>query len=229
MQTLLVRYEREAGASLSADTKAEVDAALGAIRNLVATLRLSVSEPGAQVVLDGERVGKSPLSAPLVVDLGHHTLRVGKPGFEPFEKTIDSVGGEETALSIGLVERVHQARLVVATAAGAEVVVDRRQVAHGRFDGLLPSGAHDVLVTAPGKKPYRARVELADGETRSLRVTLAEDAKSPLLWVYIAGGAVAAAGAAVGGYFLLRPHDERGPGPTGSLGTVELKLGPGGS
>lgn len=228
MQTLLVRYERESGSELSSEAKAEVDAALAAIKNLVAAVRLTVSESGAWVLVDGERVGKTPLSAPLVVDLGRHTLTVRKPGFEPVERSIESVGGEQTALDITLRQRVQRARLAVASAADATVIVDKREVSRGRFAGTLAPGVHEVQVTAPGKKTYRSRVELADGETRSLHVTLADRAESSFLWMYIAGGAAVAAGAAVGGYFLLRPHDERGPGPAGSLGTVELKLGSGG-
>src|SRR5689334_22269596 len=75
-EQLLVRYEHEAGANLSSEEKAQVDAALATVRALVARVKLDVSEEGASVAVDGNPAGTTPLPAPLVVDLGKHTLSV---------------------------------------------------------------------------------------------------------------------------------------------------------
>jgi len=38
------------------------------------------------------------------------------------------------------------------------------------------------------------------------------------VWPWVVGGVVVAAGAAVGGYFLFRPHDQTSPVPNGTFG-----------
>jgi hypothetical protein len=92
-QSLLEQYVRDVGARIQADDKAAVDAALAAIRNFVGRVRLAVSEAGASVSVDGQPAGTTPLAAPLVLDLGKHTLGVKKEGFAPAEQTVD-IGGE---------------------------------------------------------------------------------------------------------------------------------------
>jgi hypothetical protein len=224
MRGLLLRYEEEGAATMSTEQKADVDAALAAIRDLVGTVDLTVSEAGADVTVDAEPVGTTPLVAPLVVDLGKHTLAVKKDGFEPAERTVEVRGGNETSVAITLVQRVHPALLRIASDPGATVVIDNKELSRGSFDGALAPGAHDVVVSEPGKKGYETRIILHDGEARTLRVTL-EGERHAILWPWIAGGAAVVVGAGIGGYFLLRPHETRGPGPQGQLFTVQLPPG----
>ncbi len=224
MQGLLVRYEKEASAEMSAEQKAEVDAALGAIHDLVGTVDLTVSEAGADVTVDTENVGTTPLAAPIVVDLGKHTLAVKKDGFEPVGRTIEIPGGNETRLSITLVRQAHAAILRIAADPEATIVIDRKELGRGLFDGTLLPGPHEVQVTEPGKKGYEARIVLGDGEVRTFQVTL-EGERHPVLWPWLAGGAAVLVGAGIGGYFLLQPHETRGAGPQGQLFTYPLPPG----
>jgi hypothetical protein len=222
MQALLVRYEQEAGAGLSPAKKGEVDAALEAIRDLVGTVRVSSAEAGATVAVDGEPAGSTPLASPLLLDLGKHRLSVTKAGFDPVERVIEIVGGNEIAVSVTLVATVHLARLLVVADPAATVVLDRKAVARGRFDAAVPPGLHDVQVTAPGKKTYEASMDLRDGEARSLQVTLEDERRGPGVWPWLAGGAVLAAGAVVGGYFLLKPRDQQAAPPMGTIPNVTV-------
>jgi len=225
MQELLERYEHEAGGDLPAAQKAEIDAALGTIRLLVGTVRLAVSEAGAAVAIDGQPAGSTPLASPIVVDLGKHTLSVDKAGFEPVEQTIEIAGGNEIAVTVHLRARIRPAQLLVVTDAEATVLVDKRVVARGRFDGAVAPGPHDLQVTEPGKKPYAAPLDLQDGEARTLQITLENLPRGAGLWPWIAGGVVVAAGAVVGGYFLLKPHDEAASPPQGTLPPVMITGG----
>jgi hypothetical protein len=225
MQDLLVRYEREAGPDLPLAQKTQVDAALAAIQRLVGTVRLDVSEAGASVGVDGEPAGSTPLTGPLVIDLGKHTLSVSKAGFDPVVQTVQIAGGNEIGVTIHLVAIVRSAQLLVVADAEATISVDRRVAGHGRFDGAVSPGRHDVLVTAPGKKSYGTSLDFHDGEVRTLQVTLENLPRGVGLWPWIAGGAVLAAGAVVGGYFLLKPHDEPAAPPQGTLPPVFLGAG----
>ncbi len=116
----------------------------------------------------------------------------------------------------------HASQLVVSSDETAAILIDGATVAKGRFDGPLAPGLHDVQVTEPGKSDYKAQVELRDGETRTLDVTL-ETAKRAPVWPWVVIGGAVVAGAAVGGYFLFRSPQEREPAPLeGSLGSVRF-------
>jgi hypothetical protein len=227
MRELLLRYEQEAGADVSAEQKADIDDALAAIHSLVAAVRVTASEVGAAVAVDGEAVGVTPLATPLVIDLGKHTISLRKSGFEPVDRSVDLAGGNEMTLSITLVAQAqHTAQLRVAADVDATVVVDRKQASRGGFEGTLPAGVHVVQVTAPGKTAYDVQVDLRDGESRTLSVTLASERRGPGIWPWVIGGAVvvAAAGAVVGGYYLLKSPDHATT-PESGLPPVILNMG----
>ncbi|HEX3771991.1 MAG TPA: PEGA domain-containing protein [Polyangiaceae bacterium] len=224
MRALLLRYEREAGASIPPDRRAEVEAALAAIRAVVATIYLTVDEPGAQVQIDGQVVGTTPLAEPIVVDLGKHVLAVNKEGFDPLERSIELAGGDDAHLALTLAHHVRPAVLRIASDPASTIFVDRLEEGQGAYEGSLAPGRHTIDVTCPGKRAYASEVTLGDGEARSLQVTLEADRHAPI-WPWIVGGAAVLAGAVIGGYFLLRPQDARGGGPQGQLFTVQLPAG----
>lgn len=221
-QDLLQRYKSESGTALSSDQRTSVDAALAAIQNLVGKVTLSVGEVGATVSVDGELVGTTPLPAPVVLDLGKHSVTVKKAGFETAEQSFAVAGGGESVIATKLVAQAHRAHLTVATEDGATIVIDGKTAARGRFDGPLAPGTHDVSVSEAGKTPYTAQVDLRDGETRTLEVTLLdEDKRGGAIWPWVVGGAAVAAGAAVGGYFLFKSSSE--PAPIGAqFGSVRF-------
>jgi hypothetical protein len=220
-QSLLQQYEHDLGARIAPDDKAAVDAALIAIRNLVGSVRLTVTPAGASVSVDGQPAGTTPLAEPLRLDLGQHTLSVTKGGFATSEQTVDVAGGSETAVAVTLAAVVHTAHLVVLAEEDATVLVDQGTASKGGYDGRVASGVHTVQVTAAGKLAYKAEIDLKDDETRSVNVTL-ENEKHGTLWPWIVGGAVVVAGAAVGGYFLFRPQPAAAPMPPDQLGSLQL-------
>ncbi len=216
MQSLFLRYERESGSKLSAERKAAVDEALAAIRNLVSGVHVTANLEGATVSVDGESVGTTPLGDPITLDLGKHTIVVSKAGFEPVTHVLEIAGSDEQSVAATLVVQQHVGHLVVAAESDTTIAIDDTPMATGRFDKSLPAGTHEVRVTSPGKIPFRSEVEIHDGETRTLEVSLSSEAHgSPPLWPWIAGGVALAAGAAIGGYFLFKPADRTDPVPPG--------------
>jgi hypothetical protein len=220
MQGLLEEYLRDSGPRLSADERAMVDGALAATKKLVATVTLTANEDGATVLVDGEPVGSTPLVWPVVVDLGNHVLVVKKAGFDPVTQSIDVAGGSESTIVVTLHPPSHVARVVVRSDDAATVIVDGAVVAQGHFEGRLAPGGHEVRVTESGKRPYETKVELREGELRTMQVTL-ESESSHAVWPWVVGAAVVVGGAVVGGYFLLRPPDESAP-QAGTLGSVQF-------
>jgi hypothetical protein len=224
MQSLLTRYEREGGETISSDDRANVERALAAIHNLTGALRLSAAEPGATITIDGQPSGMTPLHESITLDLGHHKVAVAKDGFEPFEQVVTVQGGEVVALNVALVAVQHTAQLVVSADAEATIVVDGVTVAKGQFHGRLTTGLHAVQVAAPGRLTYKSQIELLDGETRTVDVTLQEEKHGAPVWPWAVGVAIVglAAGLTVGGYFLFRSPEETQAQFQGSLGSVRL-------
>jgi hypothetical protein len=224
MQGLLVRYKNEAAQSMSPKEKADVDNALATIRNLVGTVKVSASEAGAAVTVDGEAVGTTPIDEPISLNLGKHTFGIRKDGFEPATRELEVAGGSETPLSLTLVVKPHVGRLIVVSDDDATVSIDGAIATKGRFDQQLAAGPHEVQVTEPSKLPFKAQVDIRDGETRSMDVTLEAEKHGAKVWPWIVGGVVLAAGASVGGYFLFRPQDKTTPVPAGQNGTFQLQV-----
>jgi hypothetical protein len=185
---------------------------------------------GARVTVDANEVTLPAPDEPLLLDLGTRTLRVERAGFAPFERVLELAGGSSLEVAVTLVEapppsEAAPARLSVTSSGARDVIaIDGKVVGSGHFQGSLAAGEHRVHVTAEGKKPFDARIELSPGGQRSMEIALEDERKMPL-WPWIAGGAALALGAAVGGYFLLRPDNSADEVPVGKLGTVQLKLG----
>src|SRR5690606_3134499 len=108
VERLVHRYLKE-GTELSPEDRAEAQQLLSTIQAFIADLTLQINEPGAQVVLDGEVVGTSPLNEPLRVDIGQHTIAVGKTGFERVELSQQVTGN--TSLTVTLTPAVYEGRL----------------------------------------------------------------------------------------------------------------------
>jgi hypothetical protein len=226
MRALLEQYLRDGAQVATAESQSAAQDALAAIKPLVAALQIKVNEDGADVSVDGEAVGSTPLKANVPVDLGKHVVSVKKIGFDPFEQSLDMPGGTEATVNVTLKAQRHVGQLTVTADADATVVVDGKEVGKGRFDAALASGSHDVEVVETGKKTYDAKVELRDGETRSMQVSLEDEAHGGApLWPWIVGGAAVVAGAAVGGYFLFKPQDQTAAElPPGKFGSFQLNV-----
>lgn len=63
------------------EERAALEARLSAARKLVGTLRVKVDVPGADIRLDGLRLGRAPLPAEVFVDPGAHVIEASFPGY----------------------------------------------------------------------------------------------------------------------------------------------------
>jgi hypothetical protein len=224
MQTYLLRYEQEEAGQMSPEQVAQIHDALAAIRHLVAQIRLTVTVPDAEASVDGEAVGLTPLTAPIVVDIGKHTLTVQKDGFAPAERVVDMKGGEDTEIALELVEQPHMGLLRVDADPRAVIAVDRTLVARGSFEQPLAPGTHSVQVTEAGKKAYSTSVTLRARESRELQVRLEDETGAPI-WPWITAGVAVVAGVTVGAYFLFKQPDSRSSDPPNQLFTVQIPSG----
>lgn len=169
---ILKRYLAEGGALLSAGDRKDAQELIDAIEPFTTRVTFRVSQPDAQIFVDDEPVGSSPLGAPVVLDLGERRVRVTKDGYLPFEKSFVVAGGPELKIDVGLVPEVHQGTLVIEAPTGAAVFIDDKQVGAGRVEKTIASGGHQLRITAPGMRPFQSEVVIKDRETRSVNVLL---------------------------------------------------------
>jgi hypothetical protein len=168
----LKRYIDEGGPLLSAGDKKDAQDLISTLEPFTTRATFHVNEEGAQIFVDDEPVGTSPLPAPVMLDIGERRVRVLKPGFQPFEKPLAVGGSADVTVEVPLQKEVHEGKLIVEAPAGAEIFVDEKQAGTGKAEQVVPSGGHQLRVTAPGMRPFQTEVVVQDRETRSLAVAL---------------------------------------------------------
>ncbi len=176
--------------------------------------------------VDEELIGSTPLTEAARVDIGARRVSVRKDGYKSFETTLTVSGATPLRVEAKLQKIVHQGRLVVHAGRSDVISIDGRGVGSGTWQATLPSGGHSLRVTAPDHHPFQQEVLIQDGESRTVDVALEPNSRGLPTWAWIAGGAVLAAGAATGGYFLFRPSDTTTSPTAGTIqpGTIQLPL-----
>jgi hypothetical protein len=148
--TAFTRYLAESGDSPS--HKAEVEGIISTLKSRVGKLLVTTSLPDAEITIDDELAGKTPLTAAIDVSIGHRkvtALRAGKPAETRY---VDVAAGELVKVSIEFVTAAdtdistHVAGPSVATGDGR----DHRSLIVGGWvaTGILAAGAGTMGLVA---------------------------------------------------------------------------------
>lgn len=217
---LVTRYLAEGGNYLSAEDRMSAQALLDVIASFVSTLTVTTTPAGADILVDGKVVGKTPLPEALNIDMGSHKIAASLEGYVTQERAIELLGGRGTDVAFQLQEMKHEGTLRVVAGPRQEIYVDGKVVGVGQWEGVLSSGTHRVRVIAPEKKPYESDVLVSDAQVSSINVSLSDvdkQAGGPV-WPWLVGGGALAAGLGVGAFFLFRPSSE--PVNNATVGTI---------
>jgi len=209
---LIDRYLKEGSAIIPVDMVARAEETKHTLRDLFSLVTVRVDPPSAVVLADGQ-----PLRGGL--DLGAHKLRVQAEGFEPHEQTLDIPGKSPVTLEVKLKRVVAPAKLSVVAETNTSIAVDGK-TSVGQWEGTVPAGKHKIEVTAQGKLPYFAEIDLGEGANRSMLVPLKDRVGIPL-WVWIGGGVLLAGGAALA-IGLIAVAAQEPPPVMGKLGTIDI-------
>ncbi len=98
----LRRYLDESGDTVSARRRSEVEKHLDALSRRVARLTVRSNVDGAQVMIDGEVVGTSPLRDPIVLNPGTRRVHVSAPGYAASSQAIILAGGQDRVVEAEL-------------------------------------------------------------------------------------------------------------------------------
>ncbi len=98
------RYLKEGGADIDAKRKAEIDKEIAQLKGRVATLQITTNVPGAEILVDDEPVGKTPLPQGVLVNSGKRKITASKEGRVPVSKIINVAGSDTMKIALDLVE-----------------------------------------------------------------------------------------------------------------------------
>jgi hypothetical protein len=215
------RYLEDGAAILTEDDKAQARDIVKTVEAFVSELKLTVDEKDAEVFIDDEKLGNTPITGQAFLDVGVRKITVKKKGFKDAVVNKQVPGGGPIAVEIRLEKEIHRGKLVVSAGKDDVLSLDGKVIGRGTWEGSLPSGGHTLKVSAAGMQAYQSEVVIQDNQTRKVEVTLnpmPRDTTATILW--IAGGAAVLAGAAVAGGLLFQPP--KTPPIEGNLGLQQL-------
>jgi Tetratricopeptide repeat/PEGA domain len=96
----LNRYLSEGGAQVDADRQAAVQKDIADLELRLAKLTLSVNVVGATVLVDGKKVGITPLTGPIALGEGERALSVEAPNRGVLQRKLHVAGGDAQALTL---------------------------------------------------------------------------------------------------------------------------------
>ncbi len=205
------QYLAEGGDHIPADRRLDVGNEIALLRGRTAALTVRVSVAGAEIELDQERLGRSPLTVQ-TVDAGDHRLRVTKAGFAPQERAVVLAGSDASTVDVTLVplEAVHE----VAPRSRPEVWI------MWGTTGALAAAAGVCGVVALNNRAELQELKDAPGSQNADRVSAANRAQSFGTAGDVLGiGAVAAGGVAL--FLTLRKHST----PSSTPPSTQVGLG----
>lgn len=88
---------------LEPEAHVDVEVELG-VMTFYGTVAMSIDQPGASVVVDGEPAGTSPLPEPLRLPVGRYLVEVQKDGFYPWRRYVDIHRDVDDAVEVMLID-----------------------------------------------------------------------------------------------------------------------------
>jgi hypothetical protein len=136
----------EHGDKLKPNEKQSIAQATKELAQLTGTIEIASDEQGAEVAIDGAKLGEIPLPRPKRVAIAKHRVRATKAGFEPFEIEVDIASQTALKIDVTLKPEPSSGRLSVREQNGkpVHVVVDGKDLGPAPWEGDLAPGDHVV-------------------------------------------------------------------------------------
>ena len=201
--------------TVAGGAKSSLQFALTPMEGTLAHLALKSRLPGADVKLDGELVGHTPLTSSLTLMPGKHKVELARTGYHTASTELtlgDGASGEvtlEPEEDRSVINRIGGDLKLVITESDAVVSLDG--TSRGPYTASLrvAPGLHHLLVERGGFRPLERDVDVSSGQTTVVPVVLdptpemrelyVSRARTQRTWGWIAlGSGVAVAGGGVG-------------------------------
>ena len=206
------RYLYEGGDQVTPERRTQVEREIAELSKRVAKATITVNVPGAEVLVDDQVIGKSPLAASVRVSAGRRQIRARKTGMLSDERTVDVSGGDtltvDLKLTAGQTIVVHEERPLLL---GMGVATGALAVGAAAFGALALTSSNDWKDKRSGNVSAQEQSS-AENKTRAFAVTTD----------VLGGLAVLAGVATVIIYFKTRSSEPGQSTPTSRVG-----IGPG--
>ncbi len=213
------QFSREASPELKARVNKLSDL-IAEIRNKSSSLQLGCNVPGAEVMVAGKIIGKTPLPTKVDMNAGNYEIIVRHPDHHEYKKQVElpaaGVATVDVVLSLKATTGLLQ---VTSPVVGAAVSIDNEPRGTLPFEDYLPFGTHSVDVTAEGYVTAQNSVVIGT-DTRTVNVELSPVPKIYQRWYFWAGIAAVVAGGVTAG---IAATTEKAP-TKGSLGISSVGL-----
>ncbi len=161
------------GATLRPQEIATTKTAMSELALFTGTIHVTVTEPGADVQIDGRAAGTTPLVKPIRVNLGRVRLVVSKAGFDPIEQDVDVKPGSDATVAGPLLIETKTGHVSVTVKGGdAHVFIDGHDVGPAPYEGDVPPGTHAVEARGNGLFASDDHVEVARRATVAVPLEL---------------------------------------------------------
>ncbi|HEY2749483.1 MAG TPA: PEGA domain-containing protein [Polyangia bacterium] len=137
-------------------------------------LEVASTTTGADVSIDGEKVGTIPLAGPLTtLTPGEHTIKVEKPGYAPYIDVFKIDRKKPTRVEVEL-EPVAGVLRLKTNVEAARVYVDGKFVGEAPLTTEIGVGARAVQVSKGGYKDFFQNISAVAGQDVNIDVLLEE-------------------------------------------------------
>ena len=171
------------------------------------------------VFVDGTERGAPPFEGDVLE--GPHTVELRARGFVTETRTEKVEFKGTTVIEVSL--RPEQGKVRIETDKEENAIaIDGNKVGSGTWEGVLPSGGHQLVVTRDGAEPYQSDLAIQTDQSRTVKVTL--KSKGGIAWYWWTAGGVVIAGGVVAAILLAKPKTEDPTPGTINPGTVPVGL-----
>ncbi|WP_198362115.1 PEGA domain-containing protein [Thermococcus pacificus] len=140
-----------------------------------ATLTINSTPSGAEVYIDGEYKGTTPLAVQLYS--GTHTIKLTKQDYENYTTTITLIPGESKVLNITLTP-TFGFLTVYSDPSGAKVYVDGSYIGDTPIENYkLSTGEHTIKLVKENYADYVREITIELGKTTKIEATLTSNTK----------------------------------------------------
>jgi hypothetical protein len=204
--------------TIAGRTKEKVAFELVAMQGRLAHLALKTKLPGADVMVDGQSVGKTPLAASLSLAPGVHTVELRRSGYVTAKQDVTLGDGANGEIALDPEEDAallaSEGGMLALEVSEPQSVLSVDGKVRGPYAGpvRLPKGPHRIHLERGGFFPFERDVDIPSGRALTIKVDLeptpetrasyVSSARSRRTWGLITlGGGVAVTGASVGFHF----------------------------
>jgi tetratricopeptide (TPR) repeat protein len=202
----LREYVARGGNELPADRAKAVQADMDLLAGRTASIVLEVEPEGVEVTVDGRVIGTTPLTEPVVVDVGERRVELKRTGFVSQEQTLSLAGGDRYVAQVKLLpestadQSSRTSPPIAGLAPDALRPIPERKVKAGVWIGYGAAGALAAGAIVSGALGASSAGKLKDlrntqGTTRDELDHAHDRAKTQLLVADVLGAAAIVTGA----------------------------------